>query len=65
MVTKKIPRQGQTIHAKKKIPKLQKKNLHQQVGREYMKTYEKRNEKEAKQFWSKIWKRKEHTKKAE
>ena len=39
--------------------------FYQQVGGEWVKTYQQPDAKEARRFWSKIWKQKDHNKKAE
>ena len=62
--TKKISRQDKTIQTKQDIPKERKKILLAE-GRDYTKTYQHSDNKETKQFWSKIWKRREHNRKAE
>ena len=59
-----MSRKDQTIQTKQAIQN-QVGKFYQQVGEECVKIYQQPDEKEAKQFWSKIWERIEHNRKAE
>ena len=61
MKTKKIPRQNQT---KQDVPK-QRKKFYQQLGGEWVMSCQQPDVREARRFWSKIWERNDHDKKAE
>ena len=61
--TKKISRQDKKKY-RYNIPK-QRKQFYQQVGGECSKTNQQQDDKETKQFSSKIWERREHNRKAE
>ena len=53
-----------TLQTKQDIAK-QRKQFYQQLEGECMNTYQQTDDKETKQFWSKIWKRRGYKKKAE
>ena len=62
--TKKISRQDQTIHTNGTF-KRTKKKFYLQTGGKSKNTYPQPNVREAKQFWSKMWKGRDHNWKAE